>query len=84
MDGILPLWKERGMTSHDCVFKLRKILKMKKLVMGGPLTLMWMAFCRFASVKEPRLLSICRTAAKFTRVKLRWVILRRLRMSVVS
>ena len=24
MDGILPLWKERGMTSHDCVFKLRK------------------------------------------------------------
>lgn len=24
MDGLLPLWKERGMTSHDCVFKLRK------------------------------------------------------------
>ena len=33
MDGILPLWKERGMTSHDCVFKLRKILHTKKLVM---------------------------------------------------
>lgn len=30
MDGILPLWKERGQTSHDCVFKLRKILKTKK------------------------------------------------------
>ena len=30
MDGILPLWKERGMTSHDCVFKLRKILRTKK------------------------------------------------------
>lgn len=30
MDGILPLWKERGMTSHDCVFKLRKILHTKK------------------------------------------------------
>ena len=29
MDGILPLWKERGMTSHDCVFKLRKILHTK-------------------------------------------------------
>lgn len=28
MDGILPLWKER-MTSHDCVFKLRKILHTK-------------------------------------------------------
>ena len=29
-DGrILPLWKERGQTSHDCVFKLRKILKTK-------------------------------------------------------
>lgn len=37
MDGILPLWKERGMTSHDCVFKLRKILKMKKIGHGGTL-----------------------------------------------
>lgn len=31
MNGIIPLWKERGMTSHDCVFKLRKILHTKKL-----------------------------------------------------
>lgn len=30
MDGILPLWKDRGMTSHDCVSKLRKILHTKK------------------------------------------------------
>lgn len=37
MDGILPLWKERGMTSHDCVFKVRKILKMKKVGHGGTL-----------------------------------------------
>lgn len=37
MDGILPLWKERGMTSHDCVFKLRKILHMKKIGHGGTL-----------------------------------------------
>lgn len=37
MDGILPLWKERGMTSHDCVFKLRKILKTKKVGHGGTL-----------------------------------------------
>lgn len=37
MDGILPLWKERGMTSHDCVFKLRKILGTKKIGHGGTL-----------------------------------------------
>lgn len=37
MDGIIPLWKERGMTSHDCVFKVRKILKMKKVGHGGTL-----------------------------------------------
>ncbi len=37
MDGILPLWKERGMTSHDCVFKLRRILKTKKVGHGGTL-----------------------------------------------
>ncbi|MGM0123956.1 tRNA pseudouridine(55) synthase [Enterococcus sp. AZ194] len=37
MEGILPLWKERGMTSHDCVFKLRKILKTKKIGHGGTL-----------------------------------------------
>lgn len=37
MDGILALWKERGMTSHDCVFKLRKILKMKKVGHTGTL-----------------------------------------------
>lgn len=37
MDGILPLWKERGMTSHDCVFKLRRILRTKKVGHGGTL-----------------------------------------------
>lgn len=37
MDGILALWKERGMTSHDCVFKLRKILHTKKIGHGGTL-----------------------------------------------
>lgn len=35
--GILPVWKERGMTSHDVVFKLRKILKMKKIGHTGTL-----------------------------------------------
>ncbi|MGX7132470.1 tRNA pseudouridine(55) synthase TruB [Enterococcus songbeiensis] len=37
MDGILPLWKERGMTSHDCVFQLRKILHTKKIGHSGTL-----------------------------------------------
>lgn len=37
MDGIIPIWKERGMTSHDCVFKVRKILKQKKVGHTGTL-----------------------------------------------
>ncbi|MCG7342913.1 tRNA pseudouridine(55) synthase TruB [Sporosarcina sp. ACRSL] len=37
MDGILPLWKQKGMTSHDCVFKLRKIFGMKKVGHTGTL-----------------------------------------------
>ena len=37
MDGIIALWKEKGMTSHDCVFKLRKILKTKKVGHTGTL-----------------------------------------------
>ncbi|MFE8699122.1 tRNA pseudouridine(55) synthase TruB [Cytobacillus sp. FJAT-54145] len=37
MEGILPLYKSRGMTSHDCVFKLRKILRMKRIGHTGTL-----------------------------------------------
>ncbi|OEH92315.1 tRNA pseudouridine(55) synthase TruB [Bacillus solimangrovi] len=37
MDGILPLYKPRGMTSHDCVFKVRKLLKTKKVGHTGTL-----------------------------------------------
>ncbi len=37
MHGILPLWKPKGLTSHDCVFKLRKILKTKKVGHTGTL-----------------------------------------------
>lgn len=37
LNGILPLWKEKGMTSHDCVFKLRKILQTKKVGHTGTL-----------------------------------------------
>ena len=35
--GIINLKKEAGMTSHDAVFKLRKILQEKKLGHGGTL-----------------------------------------------
>ncbi|WP_335870760.1 tRNA pseudouridine(55) synthase TruB [Bacillus sp. 2205SS5-2] len=37
MNGILPLWKPKGLTSHDCVYKVRKILKMKKVGHTGTL-----------------------------------------------
>lgn len=37
VDGILPLWKPKGMTSHDCVNKLRGILKTKKVGHTGTL-----------------------------------------------
>ncbi|WP_163536839.1 tRNA pseudouridine(55) synthase TruB [Gracilibacillus sp. YIM 98692] len=37
MNGILPIWKPRGMTSHDCVIKVRKSLKTKKVGHTGTL-----------------------------------------------
>ena len=36
MNGIINLKKEAGMTSHDAVFKLRKILGTKKIGLVGP------------------------------------------------
>ncbi|MFC4320137.1 tRNA pseudouridine(55) synthase TruB [Litchfieldia salsa] len=37
MEGILLLNKPKGMTSHDCVFKVRKLIKMKKVGHTGTL-----------------------------------------------
>lgn len=37
MNGVLLLHKPKGMTSHDCVFKLRKLLKIKKIGHTGTL-----------------------------------------------
>ncbi|UOQ93259.1 tRNA pseudouridine(55) synthase TruB [Halobacillus shinanisalinarum] len=37
MDGILPLWKEKGYTSHDCVSKARGMLKTRKIGHTGTL-----------------------------------------------
>lgn len=36
-EGILPIYKQPGITSHDVVFKARKILKMKKIGHAGTL-----------------------------------------------
>lgn len=37
MDGIIPLFKPKGMTSHDCVAKIRRIISMKKVGHTGTL-----------------------------------------------
>lgn len=37
MNGIIPLYKPKGLTSHDCVMKVRRILKMKKVGHTGTL-----------------------------------------------
>ena len=37
MDGIIPLYKERGMTSFDAVSRLRRILHEKKIGHSGTL-----------------------------------------------
>ncbi|TXL67722.1 tRNA pseudouridine(55) synthase TruB [Cerasibacillus terrae] len=37
MKGILPLWKPRGLTSHDCVAKIRKLYSTKKVGHTGTL-----------------------------------------------
>lgn len=37
LKGILPLWKPKGMTSHDCVMKIRKIYGLRKVGHTGTL-----------------------------------------------
>ena len=37
LNGYLNVYKEKGMTSHDVVFKARKILKTKKIGHTGTL-----------------------------------------------
>jgi len=37
VEGILPLLKPKGMTSHDCVWKIRKLYKTKKVGHTGTL-----------------------------------------------
>ncbi|RPF55950.1 tRNA pseudouridine(55) synthase TruB [Aquisalibacillus elongatus] len=37
MNGVIPLWKPKGMTSHDCVSRIRQIFKTKKVGHTGTL-----------------------------------------------
>ena len=37
MNGVLPLYKERGMTSFDCIRRLRQLLHTKKIGHSGTL-----------------------------------------------
>lgn len=37
MNGIVPLWKPKGMTSHDCVIKMRRLFSTKKVGHTGTL-----------------------------------------------
>ena len=37
IEGILPLWKEKGMTSFGCVSRVRRIVGMKKVGHAGTL-----------------------------------------------
>src|SRR5690625_863661 len=37
MNGILPLWKPKGVTSHDCVMKVRSLFKTRKAGHTGTL-----------------------------------------------
>lgn len=36
-EGVFPLWKEAGMTSHDCVSRARKLFRMKRIGHTGTL-----------------------------------------------
>lgn len=37
MNGVLPLWKPKGLTSHDCVQKVRKIFNIQRVGHTGTL-----------------------------------------------
>ena len=57
MEGILPLFKPAGLTSHDCVFRLRKILKTKKSDIQAHLIQMSPECFLFVSERPQRLLN---------------------------
>ena len=60
MNGIINLKKEAGMTSHDAVFKLRKILGTKKIGHGGTLDPDVVGVCLLYTSPSPRDRSLSR------------------------
>ena len=65
MNGIINLRKEAGMTSHDAVFKLRKILKTKKIGHGGTLDPDVVGVLPIAVGKATRLVEFMQEEGKF-------------------
>ncbi len=53
MDGIFNVLKPPGMTSHDVVGALRKILNMKKIGHGAPWILWLPGYCRCSPALPP-------------------------------
>lgn len=64
ISGIINLKKEAGMTSHDAVFKIRKILKEKKVGHGGTLDPDVTGVLPIALGKATRLIEYMQESAK--------------------
>ena len=64
ISGIINLKKEAGMTSHDAVFKLRKILQEKKIGHGGTLDPDVTGVLPIAIGKAPRVIEYMTEAGK--------------------
>lgn len=58
MDGIFNVLKPPGMTSHDVVGAMRKILQMKKSVMQEPL-IPWLPVSYLSLLGRQRAFGIC-------------------------
>ena len=82
MNGIINLRKEAGMTSHDAVFKLRKILETKKIGHGGTLDPDVVGVLPIAVGKATRMVEFMQDEARSMRGKSLLAIQRRPRMPV--
>ena len=82
MNGIINVKKEAGMTSHDVVFKLRKILGTKKIGHGGTLDPDVVGVLPIAVGKATRMVEFMQDEGKSTRAKSLWDFLPRRKMPV--
>lgn len=80
MDGILPLWKPAGMTSHDCVFKIRKLFGTKKAGHTGTLDPDVEGVLPVCIGRATKIAEYLQDAAKLTKVKQRSGFQRRQKM----